>query len=153
MDATVAQALLADLLSKSAAALTSPPTKQYVAHGSWAHDCECLVVSLADGSFEPLARALTPQIPHVVVEIVLLRDCWPTIDGDGVPASTETQTAALALAADFGALLGGLGDDYAGGSLFPTAGIGCTDVQFLSTTPIGPEGGIAGWRLRLAVHT
>jgi hypothetical protein len=156
VDATLVRKLCNDLLAGAAASLSDPPERQFVAHGDFAHDCELLAVRTVSIRTEApdlhLGGAGCSVIPIVTLQLVLLR-CYPTMDGPEPPAPAALTAASLQLADDAVGLSGGILDRWSAGTLFPTALIHCDKVQIGILDPIGPLGGIAGWRISYEVRT
>jgi hypothetical protein len=148
--------LLDGLLAEAVNALTladrEVPDRQLVAHGSVTFDCELLAVHLihmrpkvADPRVERCAI-----LHHATMQVTLLR-CYPMVNDQGTPPSAVTLTAAgRGLAADGQALWKGLTRAWVEGS-WPE-GIPCSRVTWGVLEPIPPGGGLAGWRLEVAVR-
>lgn len=155
MKATLVRDLLGDLLTAAAAVVTAPPERQYVAHGNFAHDCELLAVRLvnvvAESDDQGAGAPACAVIPVLRLEVTLLR-CYPKVD-ENLPTAAELTAASATLADDAVALTGGLLARWSAGTLFPTAGIHCDRVEIGELTPVGPSGGIAGWRTTFDVRT
>lgn len=167
MDPALGRQLATDLLNAAASALTpdggdpddprtAPPDRQYVAHGlNFAWDCELLASSLVRVTLERQAGRGCAVIPVVSLAVTLLR-CYPKAGdlGDEIPAASEIDQAAQVLAIDATALAGGLNDAWGSGDLFPSVpSIGCAQVTlFPGVEPLGPAGGLAGWRVTLDVR-
>lgn len=132
---------------------TAPPAMQYVAHGlNFAWDCELVAASIVAVRMERQAGHGCAVIPVATLAVTLLR-CYPKAGdgGDNVPSSDEINAAARVLAVDAGALAGGLVDAWADGSLF--AAVPCSAVTIIpGIEPLGPAGGLAGWRVTLEVR-
>jgi len=154
--ATLIRDLLTDLVSNAASVLTNPPDRQYVGHGSFAHDCELLASQVVTVLTETADAGRGSQscavIPVIGLQLTLLR-CYPAIDGDGIPDAAELTAASLQLADDAVALTGGLLDLWDTNALFPTVGDHCDKVELGNLEPVGPSGGTAGWRIRFEVRT
>lgn len=155
MKSTLVRDLLTDLLASAVAVVTAPPSRQFVAHGAFAHDCELLATNLVIGSTEAddlgAGAPSCSVIPVLQLQVTLLR-CYPTV-GDDLPTPEALTAASLTLADDAVALTGGLLDRWSAGTLFPTAGIDCDRVEVGELTPVGPAGGYAGWRTSFDVRT
>lgn len=156
MDATLVRKLSNDLLAGAVAELTDPPDRQFVAHGDFAHDCELLAVrTLSIRTEAPDLHRGGPGcsvIPVIVLQLTLLR-CYPAVDSDGTPEAAELSAASLVLADDAVALSGGLLDRWSAGTLFPSAGVHCDKVEVGVLEPVGPAGGMAGWRISYEVRS
>lgn len=144
-------AYLTELLAAAVDAVVDPPERQYVAHGdTFAHDCELLVSRLVTYAFERTDPNGCLLVPVAVLEVRLLR-CYPKLDGGRIPAPAEIGAAATALAADGQALMDGIADAVAAGTLFDDTC--CADVTLdPGLAPISPEGGYAGWTLTLTLR-
>jgi hypothetical protein len=153
MNETTAQALCNDLLASALSCITNPPARQFVAHGRWAHDCEAVVVAITSIAMEPFAPAMCATKDVVSMSVYVVR-CFVDMDDDGNPPAAADITAdAVQAAGDLGALVGGLGDRWGAGTLFPSiVHLTCEQVTFVGSNPIGPEGGLAGWELQLTVN-
>jgi hypothetical protein len=148
----------------AASALLSPaPDRQYVSHGPPPWDaglsgdgCKSQLTVGVDrirSSLQPTLNQLLTQgskqvVPVADIEVVLLR-CAVTMQGRMIPTSAELDAESLALAVEAQALWGGLVTASMDGTLFPTMHNG----QFLwrGMEAVGPNGGLAGWRMTLEV--
>lgn len=156
MDSTLVRDLLTDLRAAAVGVLTDPPARQYAGHGNFAHDCELVAAHVTsiraeqpDGARGAPGCAL---VPVVTLQLTVMR-CYPAVDGDGIPDADELTAATLVLADDAVALSGGLLDLWAAGTLFPTVDFHCDRVEVGVLEPVGPGGGVAGWRISFDVRT
>lgn len=118
-----------------------------VVHGAFAHDCAMVAVRLAGWRFEGNACAV---IPVLTFEALWLR-CYPAVENGALPTGAEISTAALLLAGDVEPVANAVGDLIEGDGLYP--GRCCDDVDWTpGFTSVGPEGGLAGWRLNVDVR-
>lgn len=161
--------LATDLLAAAVESLTpdpddaqdpraDPPARRLIAHnpGTFAWDCELVAVSLTGLVLEtPRPAGVGSRcsvIPAAALVVTLLR-CYPTVQGDlGIPDAEAITAASEQLAIDGAALAGGLMAMWAAGTLFPLAAIGCGKVTLGPLDPIGPSGGLAGWRFTVTVR-
>lgn len=161
----------ADMLDAAVAALTATesgdrddllPARQLIAPGAeWAHDCEMLVVHVANLAANPDLQAPTapgrptcPVVPEAVIVATVLYECVPTSDQSGDPPAPDLITAAADRVLDGGMTLWrGIARARREGTLFPSLEASCADVQFSEggATPIGPEAGLAGWEIGVVV--
>lgn len=165
MDPVLVRSLLDDLLATAVAALTpdpldnddprtAPPDRQLVAHGDFAWDCELVAVRLDRlGLDRPPGQPNTcAVVPVATVSATVLR-CYPKA-GDGgeeIPSAEAIDTAARVLAVDAAALADGIATSWADGSLFDP--VPCSRVTIVpGVEPLGPDGGLAGWRVTLDVR-
>lgn len=145
--------MLDDLLDVVVSALPAPPARRFVAHGDFAHDCAQVAVRLADYLLEPQTDtgAGCAVIPVVTFETQLLLDCWPTATQEQPTPPADKISEASRRAADAGeAMLNGVHDARTSETLF--TGRCCDDVDISSLAAIGPEGGLIGWTLTVAVR-
>lgn len=156
--------LLDDLLDTAVASLTpsgdpyvddprtAPPATQIVAHGTWAWDCEAVVVHLVRLSLDSAPAGACSFLPTATVAATILR-CYPKAgdEGEPVPDPATIDDAARVLAIDAAALAGGIGEAWADGSLFSQ--VPCGRVFIVpGVEPLGPGGGFAGWRVTIDVR-
>lgn len=145
--------LLDDLLDSAVAELSNPPSRQFIAHGDWAKDCECVAVEVTDASVSNIDPAQCAGVDSLSLAVTVVRCYIATTTNAPVPAASGIGADAYTHAFDLGELVGGLGDRWAAGTLFPSvAGIGCGQVQFLGAIAGGPEGGYAWWTVNLSVE-
>lgn len=155
MNAATIDNLLDDLLDSAVAELTSPPARQFVAHGGWAHDCECVAVSLRDWSLGPAGeRADFPVVNEITLTVTVLR-CYPSATGDEpVPDASDLTTSTNTLLVDLAELTEGLSSRWDAGTLFPNVpALEGTQVSWLGARPVGPEGGFAGWECSITIRS
>lgn len=156
MKATLIRDLLTDLLDAAVAVLDSPPDRQFVAFGGFAHDCELVAVQAmsvrTESSELGAGFAACAVVPVIPLRLTVVR-CYPSLDSDGIPAATALTDASLGLADDAVAITGGLLDKWSDGTLFPTVGVDCDRVEIGTMDPVGPSGGYAGWRITFDVRT
>ena len=156
MNAATIQTLLNDLLDSAVAELTSPPTRRFIAHGAFAHDCECCAAHLVDWTLAPVdQRASFPVINEITLAVTVLR-CYPHSMGDElIPDAADLTTATNELAVDLAELTEGLSTRWAADTLFPTLSpdtmIGA-QVGWIGARAIGPAGGFAGWEVRIVIR-
>jgi hypothetical protein len=143
-----------DLLAAAVDVLTDPPERQFFGHGSFAHDCELVAVSVLSIEVDQPDLAAGSQacalVPIVNLQLTVLR-CYPTV-ADDAPTAAALTAASSTLADDAVAISGDLLDRWSADTLFPTAGVHCDRVDFGDLRPVGPEGGIAGWRVSFAIR-
>lgn len=154
MPADYLQILASDLLAAALAGLAPArtgnpePDRVYISHGAPAwDDCDGSgQLSVWVGPIQHVQVALgnVCQIrPSAPLCVTLLR-CVPTMNDDGSPPSAAALTASAGeLNRDVWSLLTEL---YAF-----AAALGCDMVDVGSAEPLGPEGGLAGWRVCLDV--
>lgn len=133
------------------AALVSPPTRQYVAIGTPALDCEQVVVSIdrVHGHQGPVSTEDTAALRCLVMRAVELSiwvlRCAPVLADDGTPPSVDALNASSQeIAADPATILQALLDAYKDGTLGSSWG-----VAFLDARALTPQGGLAGWQQRV----
>lgn len=156
---------LTELLAASVVALEvsrtgiAVPSRQYVSHGRPAVDfCDTgILVVYGDAPSIQLSKPrqdiaeqagqfMFMAIADMFVEVWR---CAPSLDDTGgAPTATALTASATALAVDAHALWTGLVRAQTGGTLFPT-GMANVRAEFGDVTPIGPQGGMAGWRMRV----
>lgn len=118
------------------------PARRYVAHGQ-------PVVEGPDGLLAVTVTGLDLRQPDRNTEITMrvaglaveVWRCWPTGDSD-IPDPVALQEAAEGLADDCDRLLLGLPEWLA---------TRCHSVEWRPVSPLGPTGGLAGWRIEVAV--
>lgn len=144
--------MLEDLLAVSVAALDDPPDRQFVAHGDFAHDCPLVAVRIIDFVHEPQTNdGGCAVIPVVTFDVTVLRCYAASTEQQPVPTAESITDDALVLARDANDLSAEILDQSAAGTLFD--GVTCGDVNLSGgLEAVGPEGGIAGWRLTLSVR-
>ena len=161
MNAATIVTLLDDLLDSAVAELTAPPARRFVAHGEWAHDCECVTSRVVEWTFAPESRVADyqvadyPVINQITLAVAVLR-CYPSPDGTTVvPDVADLTTAANVLAADLAELTEGLSTRWEAGTLFPNLSpntlVGA-QAGWIAARAIGPEGGFAGWEVSVTVR-
>lgn len=145
------------------------PTSEYVGHGPPTGDYCCdngeISVWLDTNDPEDAGLASTvasagsiPQVGCALLQeatfVVSLRRCWPTGKDAAAPASTEVDAAAGMLLIDLWALLTELWDRAKAGTLLPAAAgqDNTKDARLGSATMIEPQGGCAGWDVRVHVR-
>ena len=145
--------LLDDLLTSAVAVIPNPPARQFIAHGSNALDCEHVSVEIVDASVSPIDPAMCAGIDTITFAVEVVR-CYIAATGDNpIPAASGIGADSYTIAFDLGALMGGLGDRWEAGTLFPSLpALDCGQVQIIGAQPVGPEGGYAGWRLTVTVQ-
>ena len=164
MPAAYLATLAADLLDAAGDGLTlvrtghAPPERVYVSHGRPAVDgCEQLTVH-ADERRAVWHRSMPdrPNVPQtcllapVAVLVVQLWRCVPVAAEDGTPpTAAELDTAADDLLIDAWCLLTQLYGEHKDGTLF--TGVTCRNVTFGDLLALPPQGGMAGWELRVEV--
>ena len=85
--------------------------------------------------------------------VITLGRCSPTFDPDGeVPTVATLDAAAEDLLVDLWAIITELYDRSFDCTLFPGM-TQCQDFRILSTNPLPPEGGCAGWEIRVQTGT
>jgi hypothetical protein len=148
------QTLAADLLAASLAGLAvartgnPEPDRVYISHNSPAWD-ECsgdgqLSVWIGPIVHTQVAVGSVCQIRASAPLCVTLLRCVPTMRDDGSPpTSAELTASADGLNRDVWSLLTEL-YDY-------VAALGCDIVDVGSAEPLGPDGGLAGWRVCIDV--
>lgn len=141
-----------DLLSSAVAVLPNPPTRQFIAHGAWALDCECVAVEILDAAVSEIDPAQCAGIDTITLGVSIVRCYIATTSDQPTPAASDINADSYTLAYDLGQLIGGLGDRWAAGTLFPSLpDLSCGQVQFPGVLPKGPEGGYAGWQVNVSV--
>lgn len=153
MDGATAILILEDLLDAAVASIgPTAPARQMVVHGAWAHDCQCVAVQATGIEVTSTDPGMCAAIDTLSVAVTILR-CITTATGDEpIPAMSGINADALTLAFDLGQLVGGLGDRWAAGTLFPSLPqIQCGQVFIAGATAVGPEGGFGGWIVNLTV--
>lgn len=99
----------------------------------------------------PRVTARAPGACQVVATAEIIVEVWrcvPTMKDDGTPFPTvDYEDSALALAVDLWCLLNGLYYSWRSGAL--TLGEPCQAIEFRTAQPLGPSGGVAGWRVPL----
>jgi hypothetical protein len=142
--------LASDLLEEAEALLASSvtgrdmPARRYVSHGEppveW---CPGLLAvwtgPLTTRQVGPSTASMTSRAMTYNVDVWR---CWPTSDAEAPPPD-ELTSAALALADDLDRLSGGLARYLADR---------CGLVEWQPALALGPSGGMAGWRLTVAVE-
>ena len=161
MNAATIVTLLDDLLDSAVAELTAPPARRFVAHGEWAHDCECVTSRVVEWTFAPESRVADyqvadyPVINQITLAVAVLR-CYPSPQGGTIiPAAADLTTATNTLARDLAELTEGLSTRWAAGTLFPSVSPNTllgAQVGWVGARPIGPEGEFAGWEATLLVR-
>jgi hypothetical protein len=122
---------------------SSLPERRYVGHGQPpVENCNGMLCvwfgPIATRQVGRLDQAASQRIVEVAVD---LWRCWPS--GDMNPPSTDQLTqAALGLADDADRLTLGLSSWLIGR---------CMAVEWRPALPLGPQGGMAGWRLSAAL--
>lgn len=156
MNATTIQTLLDDLLDSAVAELTAPPARRFVAHGQWAHDCECVASRVVGWTLAPIDQVADyPVINEITLAVAVLR-CYPSPEGGAViPEAADLTTASNTLAVDLAELTEGLSARWEAGTLFPSlspnALVG-TSAGWIAARSIGPEGGFAGWEVTVSLR-
>ena len=154
MDGITLVTLLEDLLDAAVASIgVTAPARQFVAHGSNALDCEHVSVEIVDASVSPIDPAMCAGIDTITFAVEVVR-CYIAATGDNpIPAASGIGADSYTIAFDLGALMGGLGDRWEAGTLFPSLpALDCGQVQIIGAQPVGPECGYAGWRLTVTVQ-
>lgn len=97
-----------------------------------------------------VARMPSTCLVTVTAELVIeLWRCVPTLDDEGNPRpDVDYENSALDLATDLWCMLTHLYVAWQDGDL----GAPCKAVTFGAVQPLGPSGGVAGWRIPLTVH-
>lgn len=156
---------LTELLAASVVALevsrtgVAVPSRQYISHGRPAVDfCQTgILVVYGDAPSIQLSKPRQDiaeqagqfMLMAIAVMFVELWRCVPNLDDTGVPpTATDLTSSATQLAVDAHALWTGLVRAQTGGTLFPT-GMPNVRAEFGDPTPIGPQGGMAGWRMKI----
>lgn len=139
------------------------PSRSYLTHGTPVVEGEQLTVQSLGLSVThpfPLAqlRAVrTTVVGSAGVSIEIWRSCWPmpqvSAAGSTLPHPSKFGDAAATLALDASTLWGWMADLAVNGGMCPSfATIGIADDVSLSPlVPLGPLGGLAGWRLQMAI--
>lgn len=128
-----------------------PIDRSYVAAGAVAADCDQLTVQVIrvfggfPGNEGPQTQ--TPCAAPRTVELSFkLYRCVPTMSEKGAPPSpAELEASAAGLLADLWVMIQGIRVAIADG-------FGCTSckgARFGTITPLGPQGGLGGWDVRL----
>jgi len=154
MPADYLQTLALDLLAAAEAAVdvartgNPNPDRVYVAHNEPAWDvCDGtgqLSVYVGPIISTQVTLGNVCQVRPAAPFCVTLLRCVPTMNDDGTPPSAaELTTSAGVLNSDIWSLLNGLYD-------FATD-LGCDMVDVGEALPLGPDGGLAGWRVCLDV--
>lgn len=163
--ATYFSTRLTELLAASVVALEvsrtgiAVPSRQYVSHGRPAVDfCDTgILVVYGDAPSIQLSRPrqdiaeqagqfLLMAVAEMFVEVWR---CVPNLDATGTPPTAAAlTTSATQLAVDAHALWTGLVRAQTGGTLFP-AGMPNVRAEFGDLMPIGPQGNMAGWRMKI----
>lgn len=131
---------------------TEPPERRFVAHGTFAHDCELVAVRVDGIELRPVDGSSTGcvQIPRVTFGVTVLR-CYPD-DVEPPPSAVALTEASRVLNVDAWHLVTGLVARLAAETLFTAVNVDCDAVTISpGLTPVGPEAGIAGWRLTVGV--
>lgn len=148
----------ADLLTDAAAILVAggkvAPTVQYIVAGDVAlPGCDALIVSvggigmglIGGDDDNTLGHCYVPQ--NALLQVWLVR-CVTVLDEEGNDPPAATITSESTSIIDEGLILTrGIVGDLADASLFG----GCRSAQVTLSAPIGPEGGMGGWTVALAV--
>ena len=142
---TLAEDVLAECEQLLAQTVTGRdlPERRYVSHGQPpVEDCDgVLVVWFAQVDTRQVGPRDSGVTNRVAVLAVDVWRCWPT--GDTHPPTVrDLSRASLVVADDCDRLTGGLA-----GFL----GDRCGTVEWRPAQPLGPQGGLAGWRLQVAV--
>lgn len=104
--------------------------------------------------------------PAAVELIIRLWRCWPTVTGDGLPATVDTDAASEGLDADLECIWAALAQAVCTGAVsitppatvevpvpdpvvFPLTTPGCKEIALADTKPLAPRGGRAGFEIRL----
>lgn len=144
--------LLRSCLDTYQAAGVEPPEAQYLAPGPLAawdgpHLAACLVQVLpgtSDGTTKPGGwngnQVGSVSTPRAMYEARVLR-CIPTVDDNGPPHPDAITDAAQTLLVDCGLLLDAA---FAWANALPLG----TKVTVGQATPLGPEGGLAGYSVQ-----
>lgn len=131
-----------------------PPTRQYVADGNLvAWDCEQLCVSVEDTHSivgNPAAESQDPDLAMAMraatIGIWLVR-CCPMMDDDGEPPTADAiDASAQVVLADPQIMVDALWNAQQAGQLAT-----CRGLAFQRWTAVGPQGGLTGGVLRIAV--
>lgn len=155
-----------DLLTAAEDALTTHgltvPGRVLLMHGGFqniAWDCDTLAVTvdgirfsgraLQDSNPDPTCQV----VPVVDLSVVLLR-CVTALNEHGdIPDSDRIDSETEALNLDAFGLVRSLLDQWAAKTLLPAAGItALREIMFSDVLPVGPAGGLAGWRLPVQVQ-
>lgn len=120
------------------------PERRYVSHGQPpVEDCDgVLVVWWANVDTRQIGIREADQTVRVAGLVVDVWRCWPTGDTHP-PTVAELSEASLTLADDVDRLTSGL-------ALF--LGGRCGPVEWSPAQPLGPLGGLAGWRIQVNVE-
>jgi hypothetical protein len=147
--------MASELLAAVVADLPDPPDRQVVEHGPgrFATDCEMVSVSVASGEFDTYGgqgQAGCVVTPVVTFDCYWSR-CWPAIDGEGIPDAAEITAAAQLLNVDLASVTTGLLQRWSDRTLFSTMP-DCERVALGQVSPVGPSGGMAGFRFLVSVR-
>lgn len=167
MAATYFADRLAELLAASVVALevsrtgVAVPSRQYISHGRPAVDfCQTGILVVYGDAPSIQLRGPNPRqdiaeqagqfmLMAIAEMFVEMWRCVPNLDDTGVaPTAAQLTASATQLAIDAHALWTGLVRAQTGGTLFP-AGMSNVRAEFGDPTPIGPQGGMAGWRMKV----
>ena len=119
------------------------PARRYVGHGEPPVESCAGLLAVWFGPLEvrQISRGDTRQVRRVASVNVDVWRCWPTGDREA-PTVDELTGASVMVADDCDRLTGGL----------PVwASDGCTNVEWRPALPLGPNGGMAGWRIPLLI--
>jgi hypothetical protein len=141
------------LLTKAVALVTLPPTRQYVAPGVPAADCEQVTVHFSTlgptTAFPAPAGPIYCAIRHAVVYCIQVVRCYPTFDDDANPPPVALlTTAAQQVLGDARAVYEGMLAHHFAGTLVER----CKLAQFGAVEIVGPEGGFVATQLCLTVE-
>ena len=119
------------------------PERRYVSHGQPpVEDCDgVLVVWLPQVETRQVAARDAGQTMRVAGLAIDVWRCWPTGDTHP-PKVSDLSEAALTLVDDVDRLTEGLAGFLADR---------CASVEWRAAQPLGPLGGLAGWRLQVGV--
>lgn len=155
---------LEQILTKAASFLATPATRENVSHGPPSWDCGDQLTVHVDKIRPSGPLTLTQRTPRGSKEVVTVADVvvtllrcvtgvaenahWAT-NPSIIPDPTVLDSEARALANEARALWFGLLGEAIAGTLFKDL----FDVSFLfrDCVPIGPNGGLAGWKLTMEV--
>lgn len=141
-----------------AAALVPAYTRKYFCHGRPAWDCTQLTVHvervfLAEpGMSDRPVKKIKPNggFAHAATFVITLATCVPcpdTDDGEVAPSAADLDAAYVALADDGWLVWRDTARAIAGGTLF--TGVACESVTVGDATPLGPEGCMAAWQVKV----
>lgn len=147
----IAEELLAAAVTVLSDAGIDPPTRQFVAAGEVADECDSLTVALTEitqglpglptTNIEPWSYAFTGSYQLRIVRCVTQEDRGPLNPDDLTADAEETYS-------DAWVLVQGLAEKKANKELLSS----CDSMVIASALPFGPEGGLAGWQINVLVQ-